>query len=170
MNTKTIISGMIATAMLLGTTGAHAREGVIKFRGPNAAATAAKGPNGGAVVRGRGAVKNDDGSVTTGSAAAVRGPNGATGARGSTTTANPDGSLTHQGGMAASGAQGTVSSTGSSARAADGTWTGSRTTNATSNATGNSYTGTTTIDPVTGKPVHSATCTSAAGDIIACPR
>jgi hypothetical protein len=148
---------------------ADAREGRVRARGENGVATAGAGPNGGAIVRGRGAVENPDGSVTAGSAGAFRGPNGAKGVRGSTTTVNPDGSATRRGGFAASGENGSVQSSGSSSRSTDGSYTGQRSTTATSANTGNTYNSTTTYDPATGVN-RTVTCTNASGAAIACPR
>jgi hypothetical protein len=53
-------------------------------------------------------------------------------------------------------------------RNADGTYSGVRTSTATSSATGNTYNGSTQVDPATGRPVRSASCTDAAGKAIAC--
>jgi hypothetical protein len=55
-------------------------------------------------------------------------------------------------------------------RNSDGSYSGGRSSTATSNATGNTYSGSTIIDPATGKPVHSGTCTNASGEVIPCPR
>ncbi|HRE36659.1 MAG TPA: hypothetical protein PK217_16455, partial [Sphingopyxis terrae] len=86
----------------------------------------------------------------------------------STTTVNPDGSLTHSGSASATGARGTFDSSGAVARESDGSWSGGRSTSATNSTTGTSYSGSTTIDPATGKPVHSGTCTDASGAVIPC--
>ncbi len=139
-----------------------------RVRTPNGVAAGATGPNG-TVVRGRGAVRNPDGSVTTASGGAYQTANGQ-GARGATTTVNPDGSATRRGGFAAEGTRGSAASSGSVTRNADGTYSGGRTTTGTSATTGNSYNGSTQIDPATGKPVRSGTCTNASGAVIACPR
>jgi hypothetical protein len=171
MEHKTIIfSGLLACSLIMAAGTADARSGVIKARGTNGAVTAAKGPNGGAAVRARGMSQNSDGSVSRASGRAYRTPNGGTSARASRTTANPDGSATRNSSYAASGARGNVNSDSSVARDAYGNWSGGRTTAATNAATGNSYHGSTMVDPATGKPVHSGSCSDASGAVIACPR
>jgi hypothetical protein len=89
--------------------------------------------------------------------------NGARGYRQGSTTVGADGSVSRSGSAAASGANGSVQSAGGFTRSANGTWSGSRSTSATNANTGNSYSGSTTIDPTTGKPVHTGTCTNSAG-------
>ena len=168
--TRKFAAGILASSLLLVMGTAEARQGIVKARGPNGAATAVRGPNGGAGMRGRGMVQNEDGSVTRASGGAWRNANGGTSLRGRTTTVNPDGSATHSGSAYASGAKGTAESSGSFARDADGNWTGSRNSSATNAETGNSYAGSVSIDPATGKPVRTATCTDASGTVIACPR
>ncbi len=159
----TLATGLVATSV------AEAREGRIRARGENGVAAAAAGPNGGAFARGRGAVQNQDGSVTSGSAGAIRTPQGARAVRGSTTTVNPDGSATRRSGFAAQSAQGgVVTSQGSSTLNADGTYSGARSTEATG-PEGATYQGTTTYNPETGV-VRSATCTDPTGAVVACPR
>mgnify|MGYP003334896465 CR=1 FL=1 len=169
MNRMTqIFAATLTVGALLAATAADARTGRVKVRGTNGVASAAAGPNGGAVVRGRGWKQNSDGSVTAASGGAFRTPSGAIGGRASTTTVNPDGSATHSGGFAAQGPNGAVKSQGSVARSADGTWSGGRSTSATNANTGNSYEGSTTIDPATGKPVHTGTCYDANGNAYSC--
>jgi hypothetical protein len=158
-----------ATSLIAASITAEARPNRAKVRGQNGVATAVSGVNG-AAVRGRGAVRNADGSVTAASGGAFKGANGARGARAATTTINPDGSGRRQSAAAVSGARGTASTQSDLSRSADGTLSGGRTSTATNNATGNSYTGSTQIDPATGKPVRTATCTDASGTVIACPR
>lgn len=158
-----ISTGLIVTATL-----ADARPNRATVRGQNGAVTAVSGPNGSA-VRARGARQNADGSVTAARGRAVSTANGRA-ARGSTTTVNPDGSAQRQSRAAASGVRGSASTQSNVSRSADGTLSGGRTTTATSNATGNSYNGSVQIDPVTGQPVRTATCTNASGATIACPR
>lgn len=165
--TKTSMIALAVAALAISGV-AEAREGRVKARGQNGVVAAGAGPNGGAAVRGRGAVQNDDGSVTAASGAAVRGPNGGRGARASTTTVNPDGSATRQGGFAAETDQGAIASSGSATRNADGTYSGSRATQATSAVTGNTYQGTTSYDPSTGI-TRTSTCTDASGAAITCP-
>lgn len=164
--TSAIVPVLIGTALLAATAADAQSRG--RIRTPNGVAAGATGPNG-SVVRGRGAVRGADGSVTTASGGAYRTATGQ-GARGSTTTVNPDGSATRRGGFAVQGARGSATSSGNLTRNADGTYTGARTSNATSAATGNSYSGSTQIDPATGKPVRTGTCTNANGEVIACPR
>lgn len=161
---------LAATASLLATSiAAEARPTRVKAAGNNGAVSAVKGPNGSA-VRGRGAVRNADGSVTAGSGGAFKTANGGKGYRGSTTTVNPDGSANRRSALSGSGAKGSVSSQSDVTRNADGSYSGGRTTSATSATTGNSYNGSTQIDPATGKPVRTATCTNASGAVIPCPR
>ncbi len=169
-NSHILITGLVASALLIAGSAAEARQGVVRVHGTNGAASAVKGPNGGAAIRGRGAVQNEDGSVTAGRGAAYRRPNGGTGVRGSTTTVNPDGSGTHSGAYSASGPNGSVDSAGAVSRDAAGNWSGGRSTSATNATTGNSYQGSTSIDPETGQPVHSGSCYNANGDPISCPR
>lgn len=157
----------LSIAAVAATTGAQARQGAVHVRGANGAATAVAGPNG-VAGRARGTTTTSDGTVVHGSTAGFAGVNGSRGARASTTSVSPDGSVTRTGQAATSGARGSASSSGSFTRAADDSLSGSRSTQATSAATGNSYSGTTSIDPATGKPVHSGGCTDAAGNSIAC--
>jgi hypothetical protein len=157
-------TSLIASAMV-----AEARPNRVKARGQNGVAAGVAGPNG-AAVRGRGAVRNADGSVTAASGGAAAGINGGRGFRGATTTVNPDGSARRQSAAGVSGARGSAATQSDLSRSADGTLSGGRTTNATSNVTGNSYNGSTQIDPATGKPVRTATCTDATGAVITCPR
>jgi hypothetical protein len=170
MRTKSSFAILAATAGLFAMAAtADARPTRAKAAGQNGSVTAIKGANGSG-VRARGAVKNADGSVTSGRTGAFQTANGAKGARGSTTTINPDGSANRRTARGATGARGSYGTTSDVTRNADGTYSGGRSTNATSNATGNTYNGSTQIDPATGKPVRSATCTNASGAVIACPR
>ncbi len=166
MKTTRSIMLLIATTALVAGTAADAQRA--RVRTTNGAATAGKTPNGSVYASGRGAKKNADGSVTAASGGAVYGANGRSGVRASTTTANPDGSGTRTGGFTATGANGSASSQGSATRNADGTYTGSRATTATGTG-GTTYKGSTTIDPATGKPVTSYSCTDASGASISCP-
>ncbi|PEQ10723.1 hypothetical protein B2G71_20615 [Novosphingobium sp. PC22D] len=162
---RTAAASLAVFAALLSTT-VEAR-GVIRATGPNGASTAAAGPRG-AAVRARGTVRNSDGSVTHASGGAFAGYNGSRGARASSTTVSPDGSVSRQGEAGASGPRGSVYSQGGFTRSSDGTWSGSRSSSATNAQTGNSYSGTTQIDPATGKPVHTGTCSDAYGNTIPC--
>jgi hypothetical protein len=157
------------SALLMTSVAADARPKRVKAAGSNGSVTAVQGANGSS-VRARGAKQNSDGSVTTGRTGAFKTANGAKGARASSTTVNPDGSANRRSARGASGAAGSYSTSSDVTRNADGTYSGGRTTNATRAATGNSYSGSTQIDPATGKPVRTATCTNAAGAVIACPR
>ncbi|MCJ2185030.1 hypothetical protein MTR62_20420, partial [Novosphingobium sp. 1949] len=65
-----------------------------------------------------------------------------------------------------SGARGSASSQGGFTRSADGTTSGSRTSNATNAATGNSYSGQTTVQ--NGQVSHTGTCSNASGEAIPC--
>lgn len=146
---------------------AEARQGVLRARGANGAVTAAAGAKG-VATRGHGTVSNQDGSVTHGSGGAYRGVNGGQGYRASSTTVSPDGSVSRQTQAETNGPNGSVNIQGGLARGADGAWSGSRSTNATNASTGNSYSGSTTIDPATGQPVHTGGCTDAGGNAISC--
>lgn len=159
---------LLASATLTAASTAEARGGFVHVRGANGGATAVARQNGGVAARANGTVQNADGSVTRASGGAYRRANGGSGYRASTTMVNPDGSASRQSQLSASGANGSVASNGGFARSADGTLSGSRSTNATNANTGNSYAGSTTIDPVTGQPVHTGTCTNAAGETFAC--
>jgi hypothetical protein len=164
------ISLAIATlGMITVSAAADARPTRARAVGQNGVIAGASGPNGGA-IRGRGAIQNADGSVTAGSGGAFRTAAGGKGYRASTTTVNPDGSANRRSSAAASGLRGSGSTSSNVTRNADGTYSGGRSTTATRAATGNSYDGSTKIDPATGKPVHTATCTNATGAVIACPR
>jgi hypothetical protein len=163
------ITALGTVALMLATTvAAEAAPNRVKTRGQNGVATVATGANG-SIARARGARMNSDGSVTAGSGGAFKTATGE-GARASTTTINPDGSATRSGRFAASGAKGSASSSSDVTRNADGTYSGGRTSTATSTATGNTFNGSTQIDPATGKPVRTSTCTNASGAVIACPR
>lgn len=166
--TKFALLAPIALGVALVATVAADAQTRGRTRTPNGVAAGASGPNG-SVVRGRGAVRNADGSVTTASGGAYNTATGQ-GARAATTTVSPDGSATRRGGFAAQGTRGSAASEGSVTRNADGTYSGGRASTATSATTGNSYSGSTQIDPATGKPVRSGTCTNASGAVIACPR
>ncbi|MGE4410893.1 MAG: hypothetical protein AB7D33_10030 [Sphingobium sp.] len=161
---------LVASSLLFVGGTAEARQGVIKARGTNGVVTAVRGPNGTTGARARGTVRNEDGSLTRASGGAWRNANGGTSVRGATTTVNPDGSGTRTSNAYASGAKGTASSSGTLSRDAEGNWTGNRNSTATNAATGNSYSGSVSIDPATGQPVRTATCTDASGAVIACPR
>lgn len=170
MITKSKFAMMAAmTALLMTSVSAEARPTRGKVSGPNGSVSGIKGTNGGS-VRARGAKKNSDGSVTTGRVGGFKTKNGAQGARGSTTTVNPDGSANRRSARGASGEAGNYSSNSDVTRNSDGTYSGGRTTNATRASTGNSYNGSTQIDPSTGKPVRTATCTNSEGAVIACPK
>jgi hypothetical protein len=158
----------VASALMLTSIAADARPTRSKTSGPNGSVTAVKGAKGSS-VRGRGAKKNADGSATAGRTGGFQTANGAQGARASTTTVNPDGSANRKSARGASGAAGSYSSESDVTRNADGTYSGGRTTTATSNSTGTTYNGSTQIDQATGKPVRTASCTNAAGEVIACP-
>lgn len=162
----------ITTILMLGITGltlGHQAEarGFAHFRQGGRGGTVAAGPRG-IAARGHSTTINADGSTTLNRAGGFASVNGARGARQSSTTVGADGSFARSGSAAATGANGSVQSQGGVARGADGTWSGSRTTSATNANTGNSYNGSTSIDPNTGKPVHSGTCTNAAGQSMSC--
>jgi hypothetical protein len=168
LNLSKIGMAVAVSALAFTSVTADARPTRGKVSGPNGSVTAAQGPNG-STVRGRGAKKDADGSVTTGRARVTTTATGDAAGVVSTTTVNPDGSANRRSARGATGAAGSYSSGSDVTRNADGTWSGGRSSTATSNSTGTTYNGTTQIDPATGKPVRSASCTDAAGVVIACP-
>jgi hypothetical protein len=155
-------------ALVMTSVAADARPTRTKANGQNGSVTAVKGAKGSA-ARTRGAKQNSDGSVTAGRTGGFKAANGAQGARASSTTVNPDGSARRQSARGASGAAGSYQSNIDVTRNADGTYSGGRTTTATNNGTGTTYNGSTQIDPATGKPARSASCSNANGEVIACP-
>lgn len=167
-NLSKVGMAVAVSALMFTSVAADARPKRVKATGPNGGVTAVQGVNGSS-VRARGAKKNDDGSVTTGRAGAFKTAGGAQGGRASTTTVNPDGSANRKSARGASGAAGSYSSSSDVTRNADGSYSGGRSTTATNNNTGTTYNGSTQIDPATGKPVRSGTCTNATGEVIACP-
>jgi hypothetical protein len=168
MNMTKIGMAVAAAALVMTSVVADARPKRAKASGPNGSVTAVQGQNGSS-VRARGAKKNADGSVTTGRAGGFKTANGAEGGRASTTTVNPDGSANRRSQRGASGDAGSYQSSSDVTRNADGSYSGGRSTTATNNDTGTTYNGSTQIDPATGQPVRSATCTNANGEVIACP-
>lgn len=166
-NYTRIFAAFAATLAVATASVADARQGSVRARGPNGAVAAAAGPNG-AVVRGRSTVQNADGSTTRRSGGAYVGANGRTGRAGAATTVSPDGSVegVTQGSVA--GPRGSASSSSTFQRNPDGTWSGGRATTVTSTTSGKTYNGSTVIDPATGKPVHTGTCTDAAGTVVPC--
>jgi hypothetical protein len=101
-------------------------------------ASAARGPNGGATLRGRALKTDGQGNGQAASGGAYRGPNGGTGVRAGGTTWNADGSAQHQSGAQWSGANSSGSTEGGFVRSADGTVDGNRNT-AVTGAQGGSY-------------------------------
>lgn len=169
MNTVSKFAAMaVVSALMLSSVSAEARQKRAKLAGPNGTITAVQGENGTA-ARTRGSRQNADGSTTTGRAGGFKTETGAQGGRASTTTVNPDGSANRRTMRGASGDAGSYSSSSDVTRNADGTYSGGRSTTATDNQTGTTYNGSTQIDPATGKPVRSASCTNGAGEVIACP-
>ena len=128
---------------------------------------AASGPRG-AMLRGRTVSSDGNGNVSGRSGAAFRGANGSTAARAGSFQRNADGSASRQGSAAFTGPNGASGRTdGTLARDADGNITGQRDTTATG-ANGGTYAGSTTR--ADGTTTRTATCTNAAGDVVACPR
>ena len=122
--------------------------------------------SGAAYLRGRSVSRDGSGNATLRSGGVYRGPNGGTAVRAGQTTRSADGTISHQSGFAAQGAGGgSVQSSGGLTRSAAGV-NQSRATTATA-ANGNTYSGSTSYDPQTGLS-HTATCTDAAGNAIAC--
>lgn len=164
---KYVVTLAAATAMLafsVADASAQSR-GHVRAQGPNGMVGAGASQNG-AYVRGRGSVNNSDGSVTYGSGGAIAGVNGGGGVRGSTTNVNPDGSVSRNSVAAAAGVNGGVSTQGSTNRNSDGTWSGSRNTQAVG-AQGSTYQGSTTYDQETGLS-RSGTCTNPSGVVVPC--
>jgi hypothetical protein len=156
-------------ALMITSVSADARPKRVKAAGPNGSVTAVQGEKG-SFGKARGAKKNDDGSVTTGRVGGFKKADDSKGGYSSTTTVDSDGSANRKSKQSASGEAGSISSSSDVTRNADGSYSGGRMTTATSNESGTTYNGSTQIDPATGKPVHSATCTNAAGQVIACPK
>ncbi len=132
-----------------------------------AAGTFAAGQNErGAYVRGRHVAGDRQGNVQGGSHAAVSGTAGGQAQRQGSFSRNADGSAAHSGSMTAQGPQGgTLASSGHMTREADGQLDGNRSTSATGR-NGNSYSGSTQV--ADGSVTHTATCSNAAGEPIAC--
>ncbi|WP_146165778.1 hypothetical protein [Stenotrophomonas panacihumi] len=132
-----------------------------------AAGTVTAGQNErGAYARGRHVAGDRQGNVQGGSHAAVAGAAGGQAQREGSFSRNADGSAARAGSMSAHGAQGgTLASSGSVTRGADGQLDGSRSTSATGR-NGNSYAGSTQV--ADGSVTHTATCSNAAGETIAC--
>jgi hypothetical protein len=161
----------ITTILMLGITGltlGHQAEarGFAHFRQGGRGGTVAAGPRG-IAARGHSTTINADGSTTLNRAGGFASVNGARGARQSSTTVGrrflrPFG---QRGGNRGEWLRAIPRRLCPRRR---GTWSGSRTTSATNANTGNSYNGSTSIDPNTGKPVHSGTCTNAAGQSMSC--
>lgn len=169
MQKTLLLTAGLMTALILSAPTAEAAQGHVRARGATATGTgvvAGGARNGNAYVRGHGVKQNADGSISAASGGAFKLNNGAYGGRASTTTVNPDGSASHQGGFSASGVNGSINSSGSASRNPDGTYAGSRTTNA-SNAAGDTYSGSTSYS--NGSFTHTGTCHDAAGNTIACP-
>jgi hypothetical protein len=161
-----IAAALIATMSVASV--AEAGNKRLKLSGSNGTVNAVQGANGTAAC-GRGAKQNADGSKTFGRGCAGKGVNGGQAAGGATTTIGQDGSVSRKVKRKGSGTNGSYATEGGFTRNADGSLSGGRKTTGTNNKTGNSYSGTTTIDPNTGKPVRNATCTNASGEVIACP-
>ncbi|MCJ2179255.1 hypothetical protein [Novosphingobium album (ex Hu et al. 2023)] len=161
---RTTLTAAAVLAALALTSTADAK-GTVRVRGTNGHAAATAGQRG---VAGRagGTMVAEDGTVTHASGGGFVGANGARGARASSTSVSPDGTVSHQGAAATSGANGSASTQGGFTRNADGTTSGSRSTNATNAYTGNSYSGSTTVD--NGQVSHTGTCTNASGAVIPC--
>jgi hypothetical protein len=164
--TFSIAAALVAAVSVVNI--AEAKNNRLKLSGSNGTVNVLKGANG-VVTCGRGGKQNSNGSVTTGRGCAGKGVNGNKAAGGSTTTFGNDGSVSRKVKRKGSGTNGSYATQGGFTRNADGTLSGNRTTSGTNNKTGNSFSGSTTIDPTTGKPVRKATCTNANGNAIACP-
>ncbi|WP_374397446.1 hypothetical protein [Sphingopyxis sp.] len=162
-----LFTAIAATVALTAVSTADARQGSVRARGQNGVVAGSTGPNG-TVVRGRSTVQNPDGSTTRRSGGAFVGANGRKGKAGASTTVAPDGTADRATQGSIDGPRGSASSSSNFQRGADGTWTGGRSSTVTNSGTGKTYSGTTTIDPATGKPVHSGTCTDAAGTVVDC--
>jgi len=159
--------------LVVATTTASAQAGErLRVMGAQGTGFVAAGgsADGAAYLRGRSvsvSVSGDgSGNATLRSGGVYRGPGGGTAARSGQTSRSADGTLSHQSGFAAQGAGGgSVQSSGGLTRSADGV-NQSSTTTATA-ANGNTYSGSTSYDPQSGLS-HTATCTDAAGQVIAC--
>lgn len=158
---------LAAAGVSLTLTNAADARGIAHVGNGARGATAVAGQNG-AAGNIHTTTHNADGSTTVTSAGGFVGTNGSRGQHQTTTTVGADGSVSRSGSASTSGANGSAQTSGGFTRSANGTWSGSRSTSATNAKTGNSYNGSTTIDPTTGKPVHTGTCTNASGATIAC--
>lgn len=164
------------TALLLGScllaTAAHAEERLLRKHVRTdhgaAAVVAGEGEQGREFIRGRRTHVDEAGNVVTGRAAAVQNAEGGQAVRAGRVVRSPDGTLTRQTGFAAEGARGNIQSQGQMTRTPDGDVSGERSTSATG-AQGNTYQGQTSYSKGEGIE-HSATCTDAAGNTIACRR
>ena len=126
---------------------------------------------GGRAVRAGTATYNDaTGEYSSQRGGAVQAANGATASTQSSTSGTRGQGWTRTGSSSASGEQGSVSTSSNYTRGADGGLSGGSETTVTGNASGITYTGSTAIDPATGKPVHSYSCTDASGAAVTCPQ
>jgi len=125
---------------------------------------------GGRAVRAGTATYNEEtGAYSSQRGAAAETASGATANTSSTTSGSRGEGWTRSGSTSASGSQGSASSNTSLTRNADGTVSGSSETNITGNASGITYHATTSIDPQTGQPVRTYSCTDASGTAVTCP-
>jgi hypothetical protein len=131
----------LLTLLMLAATPFNDAEAVgrIKARGATAnaqggvtggSASAARGPNGGAAMRGRAYTTDGQGNGQAASGGVVRTPAGGYGARAGSTTWNADGSAQHQSGAAAQGPNGSAQTSGGFTHDSTGNVTGGRSTSA----------------------------------------
>jgi hypothetical protein len=73
---NTMIAMLAATTLLAGATAAEARQGMVRVRGANGAATGVAGPRG-IAGRAHGTYQSSDGTVTHASGSAFRAPTAA---------------------------------------------------------------------------------------------
>lgn len=131
-----------------------------------AGGAAARGTNG-AYAHGHRVTSDGQGNVEGSRRAMAVGANGGTAQSQGSSYRNADGSAGRQGSASATGPDGgTASTSGSITRDADGNVNGSRGSSVTGKD-GNSYNGSTTVQD--GTVTHTANCTNAAGETIACP-
>jgi len=132
----------------------------------SATLSGARNPAGGAFVHGRTSQSDGSGNASTRGGSAFRTRNGGTGSRTGSTSRSADGSLNHQGEVSANGARGgSLQSEGGFTKDANGV-NANRSTTATG-PNGATYQGSTTYDKENGMS-HSATCTDAGGNTVAC--
>ncbi|MCP5159722.1 MAG: hypothetical protein H6974_08820 [Gammaproteobacteria bacterium] len=138
-------------------------QGAVSGRG-----AAVRGPNGGGMVRGRGAAIDSQGNFVSGGGGAFN-TGTAQGVRAGRTTGTVGAGIQHQSGMAVQGVRGSATSSGAFNTDGAGGASGSRTTSANSSSSGASYTGSTSYERGSGAN-HTSSCTDYYGNPVSCSR